>query len=49
MKDKSREQIPFYPEIARVVKELLHIDGSPLVIKFFTKQIQIPLGLAISE
>ncbi len=45
MQDAIRTKID-YPEVARMLKEHLHLEGSPVAIKFITSQDHIPEGLA---
>ncbi|MFH0968326.1 MAG: DUF169 domain-containing protein [Methanobacteriota archaeon] len=45
MQDVIRTKID-YPEIARVMKELLHLDGSPVAVKFITSVDHLPEGVA---
>ena len=44
MQDAIRTKIN-YPEVSRVMKELLHLEGSPVAIKFITGPDHLPEGV----
>ena len=44
MQDAIRTKIN-YPEIAKAFKELLHLDGSPVAVKFITNEEHLPEGV----
>lgn len=48
MQDAIRTQID-YPEISRIMTELLHLEGSPVAIKFITEKEYLPEGVRALE
>lgn len=44
MEDAIRTKID-YPEVARILKEFLHLEGSPVAIKFITSEDHLPEGV----
>jgi uncharacterized protein (DUF169 family) len=48
MQDAIRTKID-YPEISRIMKELLHLEGSPVAINFITEKDHLPEGVPALE